>query len=661
MNTPRALLFIIILVLLSSGSSVCAQQSQDTSVAQLKEQIKILEATDRDARTLSEVRELNRTFLKQRRIQLQALLQKRSDALREYLATVGPSLNADEKQLVEDSIRQADEDVHALAREMQAGSSAELSTSLPTAVASSSPRLGALDFVKSGMPRSDANTPDNSSVENSAVPNSAEAVTPSAVQPPAAGSTSFNAELNALIRAKARVDQTDNTKQTETPSIGANSTSLVDQSSASDLLGIATNFAGLSASSNDDQKETSSVSVTTSAYALLAAMKRVDPLNPVFYDNHRAWRNFSVTLGYDDEDQADGTKQRAKLFGAKFLFVNRRDPNLARNKAAIDTLTTSLANATASFGNLAIRSRGFVLTLESVRTNTILPEFKEFLEERKTKVDLDLERERSKLASATTTTRPGIEKRIEALEATEARIDTLLKASDDTKLVVGSNFLPTSTWTREELEYRTVFFNKYLGQNYRDKLGKEAADAVEKFVDQQLDAGELIAFRNLDAAGSSALEFIRRAPQLSVAFFTKQRKVGLNEYMGEAIFDYGLANRINLTLNGAYSYQDSKVIGGDKRGFVFGGQLQFQLNRENLLGKKPFYLNLSTNGNWTSGSDAIYKAQGKISIPIADGIDFPVSVTYSNQADDLLKESTIKGQFGFSIDTARLIRAFLFR
>ena len=489
MNTTRASLFVLLLVLVSSGSLVCAQQSQEPSVAQLKAQIAVLEATDRDPATLPEIKELNRPFLKQRRIQLHSLLQKRVDALRTYLANVGPSLNTDEKQLVEGSIRLAESELQAVTREMQASSASEIPNSLPTAVASSQPQLADLDLVRPSMPRNDANTTDVASVEKSTLPTSVTAATTSTVQPPVSGSTSFNAELNALIRAKARVDQTDNTKQTETPSLGANSTSLVDQSSASDLIGLATNFAGLSASSSDNQKETSSIAVTTSAYALLAAMNRVDPLNPVFYDNHRAWRNFSVTLGYDDEDQADGTKQRAKLFGAKFLLINKRDPNLERNKKAIDTLTASLANATASFGNLAIRSRGFVLTLESVRTSTLLPEFKEFLEQRKTTVELNLERERNKLASATTTTRPDIQKRIDTLEATESRIDTLLKASDDTKLVVGSNFLPTSTWTREELEYRTIFFNKYLGQNYRDKLGKEAADALVRRGRTPPDAG----------------------------------------------------------------------------------------------------------------------------------------------------------------------------
>ena len=58
--------------------------------------------------------------------------------------------------------------------------------------------------------------------------------------------------------------------------------------------------------------------------------------------------------------------------------------------------------------------------------------------------------------------------------------------------------------------------------------------------------------------------------------------------------------------------------------------------------------------------DAIYKAQGKLTIPIADGIDFPISVTWANRSN-LIDEKEVRGQFGFTLDTARLIRAFLFR
>src|SRR5262245_56873227 len=106
-----------------------------------------------------------------------------------------------------------------------------------------------------------------------------------------------NARIVELVKAKA--DQNSNTKQAETPSSSSNSTSLVDQSSASDLVGVGMNLAGLTGNSNSTDKDPTSVSVTTSAYALFAAFKGVDPLNPDFYNTHRDWRRFSVTLGYD--------------------------------------------------------------------------------------------------------------------------------------------------------------------------------------------------------------------------------------------------------------------------------------------------------------------------------------------------------------------------
>jgi len=310
---------------------------------------------------------------------------------------------------------------------------------------------------------------------------------------------------------------------------------------------------------------------------------------------------------------------------------------------------------------LSTRVRGYVFTLESVRNDLLAPGFKNFLEKKKPEVELALERERNRLIGTSGSERATIVEGIATLEDRLARINRMIQNPADPKLfVLGTNALPTSDWSREELEYQTIFLNEYLGQNYREKLGKENATAVDRFIDQQLSAAELVVFKNLDEEARGAVESIRRAPQLSVAFLSKQRKVGIDEYMGQLIFDYGVANRINLSLNGSYNYKDSKVIGGDTRGFSFAGQLQFQLNRENLLGKKPFFLNVSTQGNWMSGTRAIYKAQGKITLPIADGIDFPISVTYANRSD-LINEQTVKAQFGFTVDTARLIRAFIFR
>jgi len=655
-------LFIIITSLILPPCVFGAQNPNDVSVNQLKAEIQKLIAIERDETVSPAVRELNHSFLQKRRAELQVLLQKNLAALRSYLETVGASLRIDEKAIVQNAIAEAERDMKGLGEEPPTSTreSADSSTRLMIP----SPALLSDSSSEQSEPSNRNSNVGPASVIN-AHPVTRDPAAPSNIEVPAASqpqpSTSLNAAVNARIRAKVRVDQTDNTKQTDTPSISGNSSSLVDQSSASDLIGIGANFAGLSATSNNQKDEPSSVSVTASAYSLLAAIKRVDPLNPVFYDQNRKWRNFSITLGYDDEDQPDGTRQRAKIFGGKFMFINRRDPSLSRNKLYIDTITNSLATATGAFGDLSVRIRGYVFNLESVRRNFIAPGFKNFLEKKKPQIQLALETGRSQLATATPSSRPTIEAQIARMEESLRRIDEMLTNPGDPSLfVLGTNSLPTPNWTREEREYFVEFQNEYLGSNYRQKLGEEIAAAVDEFIERQLTDAELRVFRNLDDVSRDAVERIRRAPQLSLAFATKQRRVGIDEYLGTLIFDYGVANRINLSLNAAYTYNDSKLIGGDLRGFRFGGQLRFQLNRENLLGKKPLFFDVSTQGNWMNNVDAIYKAQGKLTIPIADGIEFPVSVTYANRSD-LINEREVRGQFGFTLDTARLVRAFLFR
>jgi hypothetical protein len=51
-----------------------------------------------------------------------------------------------------------------------------------------------------------------------------------------------------------------------------------------------------------------------------------------------------------------------------------------------------------------------------------------------------------------------------------------------------------------------------------------------------------------------------------------------------------------------------------------------------------------------------YTGQLKMSIPIAAGIDFPVSVSFASRTD-LVKETSVKGRFGFTFDFAKLAAA----
>jgi len=164
----------------------------------------------------------------------------------------------------------------------------------------------------------------------------------------------------------------------------------------------------------------------------------------------------------------------------------------------------------------------------------------------------------------------------------------------------------------------------------------------------------------LSDATREALERIRRAPQFSFYFLTKQRPEGDDEYTGETIFDYGVANRINLTLNGNYVYKNSKIVGGDTRAAKFSGQFRFQMTPEKLTGRNPLFLSVSGDGEAFSGRKPAFHAQAKLTIPILNGLDLPFSVTYANQKG-LIRENKIRGQFGFSIDTSRLLQALTFK
>ena len=56
----------------------------------------------------------------------------------------------------------------------------------------------------------------------------------------------------------------------------------------------------------------------------------------------------------------------------------------------------------------------------------------------------------------------------------------------------------------------------------------------------------------------------------------------------------------------------------------------------------------------------IGKGQAKIKIPIADGIDLPISLTFANRTE-LIDEKEVRGQFGFTFDLSRLVKTLGFK
>lgn len=406
----------------------------------------------------------------------------------------------------------------------------------------------------------------------------AQSQTPTNCSAPADFSDWVNCRVDAIV--KARINQTNNTNQTESPSIAGGSTSLVDQSSASDLVGAALNLAGIKSGSEDMQNP--SFTATASLYSLYAAAVRHDPLDPSFYLSNRNWRRFWFTLG--QELSAENGNQRATISGFKILIINGRDASSGRNRERVARVSQALRDAAPNFAaiSLSIRNRLY----EFLAPSFGLP-------------------------------------------------------------------VPGTAETKNE------FIRNNLGQTFTStlsRLSQEQLSEIDKIVEDNI--GPEITLTNVTR---EEIEQIRRGAQLALSFQTKLREAdGIDEYRGETTLDYGVFNRVNLSLNGSFEYKDSKVIGGDKRGGRFAAESQFQISREDKLaprgvleGRGQFFLSFSYEGKWMTDTDTTHKAQGKLNIPIISGVNLPISITWANRKE-LIDESTVRGRFGFTFDLAKL-------
>jgi hypothetical protein len=178
----------------------------------------------------------------------------------------------------------------------------------------------------------------------------------------------MNGEIDRRVtalreQAKVAVSSRSNSNQSETPSASTNASSLLDTTSASDLVGLAIDAAGLTAgtANNSDEGDATSGAVTVSAYALYSAAAGQDPLAPENYCGStafgpaRIWRQFSFQLGFDDDDvkRKDGSgKQTSPIVaGIKAVLWTKRDVCTAD----FSSVQTALEGAGQQFSKLTPR------------------------------------------------------------------------------------------------------------------------------------------------------------------------------------------------------------------------------------------------------------------------------------------------------------------
>jgi hypothetical protein len=119
--------------------------------------------------------------------------------------------------------------------------------------------------------------------------------------------------------------------QTQSVSLNHGSTTFVDQTSASDLVGTALNFSPVGGSRDG------SGTVTASLYSIYTLASGQDPLTPSIYNAHSGMRTLFLTVGREEPSpSAQDPSPQGTIYGARWLPVNRRDASaIARDPAVM--------------------------------------------------------------------------------------------------------------------------------------------------------------------------------------------------------------------------------------------------------------------------------------------------------------------------------------
>ncbi len=356
-------------------------------------------------------------------------------------------------------------------------------------------------------------------------------------------------------------------RQRESPSTDQRSTSLVDQSSATDFFSIAANVIpvtpGLSQFTSGGATSNSGAAGTTTAtaslYALLAGLNKVSPTDPKFYADHIFSRRFSFTVGTAASAQAtDNTDKPATVYGAKVLLINGRELYTKKNLKILDQVQKDVSNAASASSSLIDRIEKLMfaaLNPSSVDAhgNPDPLKFASFITDH-LRTDADFQATLTSLSPDTT-------KRAEAL--------------------IEDSIQPFS-------QERNTIQNKY------DEISKGRQLSISYTADIR------------DAKGN-------------------------NDHRIELIFDYGVSPRINWTVNASGDYTDRKSAVDSKGGRFatsFQGDLT---KPGSAWGKTPVRLTFSGEAKWQTSQKPQYTFESELSVPLVPGVDLPIVYRYANR------------------------------
>lgn len=390
----------------------------------------------------------------------------------------------------------------------------------------------------------------------------------------------FNARIDDVVAA--RLGQNSGARETEAPSIARGSSTIVNESGFSDLIGIALGGGALTHGTDSG----ASTALTMTPYAVLSGILGIDPDDPFLYEERSAWRALSFTLGTETTEAEDGSDVRATLVGFKLKLWSRRTPSPETLRELRRTLNLAGAVAGPLQGSLTDSLHAWAGALVGFPTSTV-------------------------------------------------------QETNDNNRVAFSRLLTDST--------RFPGILSAIGEDHVDVLLAMIEGGIEPFVENR-------------RAANVALAELKGEPQVALDVQGRIRESGGDELRLGLGLDIGLARRIQFTANANASFISAIEGATDATGGTgaTGGTLaagvSFALGPERLGGADPVSLDIALEGEFLDTRHARWNAQGKLQVPVLEGLSLPLSLTWSSRMD-VADEDGLIGRIGFTLDTARLLRA----
>jgi hypothetical protein len=252
-----------------------------------------------------------------------------------------------------------------------------------------------------------------------------------------------------------------------------------------------------------------------------------------------------------------------------------------------------------------------------------------------------------------------VERLQKAIEASKSG-QGVAQALDALQILIATRLAPRF---REDDPF--TFMEEHLG-------AEKHAETLAELTPEDLAEVDLLLVERLAPAMQVAVDeqralvqHLKQAPQLAFSYQARLRdEDGDDEHAWQGIFDYGVAERMNISVNAGMSVIDRPLLDRETVGRL-AAEAQFRFGDEPsdlaglLRANTPLTIGVSVAGAWHGDRDDIFKAQVKLKVPLPrpfEGVSLPISITLANRTE-LIDESDVRGQVGFTVDFSKLQRA----